>query len=237
MSPSKKIILAALVFSVLPACTTQRFSSADIYSGREALDRQLKIEVTNKNQTSRGSAAWIQPGFVLTASHLFLGASENSIIRVSKNGMTWENAEIFAINDPAYTDLAIIKVDQNSLANLAPPNSPVKLCSFPIQPGQEVLVASGLSGVVSSSFGSPEMVRNSRGQSWSRHLTGYYAPGTSGAATYDAKSGCLGGVVSKRRKSTNNHDLEIYSTEIVTLPQIIEFLDSVRESSTNDTPF
>ncbi|MBH8715245.1 MULTISPECIES: S1 family peptidase [Pseudomonas aeruginosa group] len=185
----------------------------------------MAIEVISKSETSSGSAAWIGHGIALTAAHLFLGASESSTIRVG-NGLTWGSAEIIAIDDPAYRDLAILKIDQNSLASLASPTNPVKLCETPIRSGQEVLVASGLTKTVSSTYASPEMTRHSNGDSWAEHLTGYYAPGTSGAAIYDAESGCLGGVVSKRRKTISNSDLQIYSTELVALPQILDFLDS-----------
>ncbi len=225
MSPSKKIILVTLASAMLPACTTQTHSPIYTHPSLEAGNRQLAIEVISKSETSSGSAAWIGHGIVLTAAHLFLGASEGSTIRVG-NGLTWGSAEIIAIDDPAYRDLAILKIDQDSLASLASPTNPVKLCETPIRSGQEVLVASGLTRTVSSTYASPEMTRHSNGDSWAEHLTGYYAPGTSGAAIYDAESGCLGGVVSKRRKTISNSDLQIYSTELVALPQILDFLDS-----------
>lgn len=225
MSPSKNITLVALASAMLSACSTQAPSSIYTHPSFEAGNRQLAIEVISKGETSSGSAAWIEPGIALTAAHLFLGASKSSTIRVG-NGRTWGNAEIIAIDDPAYRDLAILKVDQDILASLAPPTKPVKLCETSIRPGQEVLVASGLTRTVSSSYASPEMTSHSNGDSWAEHLTGYYASGTSGAAVYDAESGCLGGVISKRRKTISNSDLQIYSTEFVSLPQILDFLDS-----------
>ncbi|WP_139272630.1 trypsin-like serine protease [Pseudomonas anguilliseptica] len=158
MNPSKNITLVALASAMLSACSTQAPSSIYTHPSFEAGNRQLAIEVISKGETSSGSAAWIGHEIVLTAAHLFLGASEGSTIRVG-NGLTWGSAEIIAIDDPAYRDLAILKIDQDSLASLASPANPVKLCETPIRSGQEVLVASGLTKTVSSTYASPEMTR------------------------------------------------------------------------------
>jgi hypothetical protein len=224
MYVNHQLILVALASAMFTGCATKEPSPAAppvVVAGA----RQLAVEISTENGITEGSAAWIKPGVVLTASHLFLGMSEKSTIRVG-SGRKWGRATIVAIDDPAYRDLALLKVDPEYLTILAPPTQPITLCNAPIQSSQQVLVASGLTNTVSSSYGSPEMLIHNKGKSWSEHLTGYYAHGTSGAAIYDADSGCLGGVISKRHKNTSNSDLKVYSTEFVALPQIVDFLNS-----------
>ncbi|MOA12914.1 hypothetical protein D3C78_1329390 [compost metagenome] len=101
---------------------------------------------------------------------------------------------------------------------------PVPVCESQLQPAQEVIVVSGFHNSLSRSYGSPDYVSHYQGAIWTNHLTGYYPEGTSGGALYEVDSGCLAGVVSRRRESYATGSPSIYSTEFVTAKEISQFL-------------
>lgn len=187
-----------------------------------AWKRSLEIEVKSSTKVSRGSASWLSSDLIITASHLFMDMSENAAVRVGSRGM-WVDVEILAADDPAFRDLAILRVLKGSLKNESTVK-PVVICKKQLVPAQEVFVVSGLHGSGSVSFGSPDYVTQHKGRSWTSHLTGYYPEGTSGGAVYSLYDGCLAGVVSRRRESSVSNSVQVYTTQIVGSDDISAFV-------------
>nr|WP_230964557.1 trypsin-like peptidase domain-containing protein [Pseudomonas aeruginosa] len=206
------------------ALNEQSADAQQIDIGMEGYARALSIEVSSDKVKSLGSASWLSSDLVITASHLFLNMPEDSQVRVGKRG-AWVEAEVVAIDDPAILDLAILRVRngrdiQPTVVGLAS----VRICEKQIKPAQEVLVVSEFHNGSSRSYGSPDYMSYSQGAMWTSHLTGYYPEGTSGGALYEVKSGCLAGVISRRRESFATGSPSIYSTEFVTAKEINQFL-------------
>lgn len=219
---TKICVVAVGLMAAGCAATNETSAPGPLGDDAWAWDRAVEIEVSTPTEVARGSASWLAPDLVITSSHFFLGKPENVSVRVGKNGI-WQEAKVEVADHPDSRDLAILRVTPDA-AMQAPTLEPVKICTAPLVPAQEVIVVSAFKKSVGVSYGSPDYVTRHLGKSWTTSLTGYFPEGTSGGALYDRSAGCLAGVISMRQKSWSPSGPSIYTTRFVSAEEITNFI-------------
>ncbi|HHR8337749.1 TPA: S1 family peptidase [Salmonella enterica subsp. enterica] len=216
----KVLALSALMIS---ACSTDNHHEQSMHHNDcELSDSAVKIQIKSGNMTISGSGTWIDEQHILTASHLWLDASKDySLSIITKHGS--QQATVINIDNPQNRDLALLKVEKNSLVK-APPNWRLPVCEKPLAPGESVWVLSGMYNTLSNTYASPDSTYYYKGIVGSDGLTGFFQNGVSGSAVLNQSKSCLYGVVSQQDiKKINVYQL--YITRITTNEIIRGFID------------
>lgn len=207
----KVLALSALLIS---ACSTDNPHKQSMHHNDfELSDSAVKIQIKSGNKTISGSGTWIDEQHILTASHLWLDASKDySLSIITRNGS--QPATVINIDDPKNRDLALLKVEKNTIVK-APPNWKLPVCDNVLAPGESVWVLSGMYTTLSNTYASPDSTYYYKGIVGSDGLTAFYQNGVSGSAVLNQSKSCLYGVVSQQDiKKINVY--QIYITKITT---------------------
>ncbi|HBE4155536.1 TPA: serine protease, partial [Escherichia coli] len=143
----------------------------------------------------------------------WLDASKDySLSIITRNGS--QPATVINIDDPKNRDLALLKVEKNTIVK-APPNWKLPVCDNVLAPGESVWVLSGMYNTLSNTYASPDSTYYYKGIVGSDGLTAFYQNGVSGSAVLNQSKSCLYGVVSQQDiKKINVY--QIYITKITT---------------------
>lgn len=191
-------------------------------------DRTVLIRVHTPGDVSTGTGAWLKPGKVITASHLFrhVRREDDFKVEVIWRGVEFQ-ADIDRIENPESIDVAVLQVRLNETEGMLHLRA-LHLCDKPLQVAQPVAIgirSDGGLGTTLLSFGSPDRVEYVSGEASSSAVTVYLEPGDSGAPVYDARSGCLLGIVSYTDGQLSMFGgRKVYATAIVPIEKIRRLL-------------
>jgi hypothetical protein len=200
-------LTTTLVF-ILPGCSTlpkatnaagEREAPRRIDVAAEALQRSVHVEVLlNGNVISSGHGVVVRPGLVATAVHVVDRVPNHAELRV-RNLFGQALATPSAGGHRDQLDGALLHVFNPEQLGLPASLTSARLCEYPIQSGQSLLVVTG--NAATPTHGSPDHVAYAAGRpNGTDRITHALPPGASGSGVYDAESGCLAGVVSQRRR-------------------------------------
>lgn len=196
-------------------------------------DRTVAIRVDGE---PAGTGSWLDANTVVTASHFFLNVRDREHVQVEvvwrgeRYQATLRNAE-----NPAYIDASVLDIDGGG-TNPVWRGAPLALCEDALQAGQPVRVGlrneQGIATLLRS-YGSPDEMVMYQDRASSTAITAFLKPGDSGASVYDEAKGRMVGLVSLRQKVADDW-AEVYTTKVVSISNLIKFLNEEDSSNPRD---
>jgi S1-C subfamily serine protease len=157
-----------------------------------ALGVQIEKPAGDSVHFSQGSGIFLGDGLVLTAAHVVAPDPQMPTASVIMDG--WRTDARLLTTAPAGLDLALLKVSSEDLSLQRRQLPPTALCATGTGPNQPVVVAA--QGTVSLSHTVGAAIRSTTlNGDWTNILATGYSHGASGGGVFDAKKGCLAGIL------------------------------------------
>jgi hypothetical protein len=185
-----RAFFALLGFAAGLACGAPVARGADVDLTRYAVEI-----VKQPGITWHGNAIYLGQGLALTAAHVLAGRQESATtVLVAGRQLT---GTIVKYGDFESVDLAIVKVDESLLPYNIRHLPLLTVCASDSQPGQPVVVVTAHS-IVPSRIISPERFSPSIARRFRTLIADVDTTGNSGSGVFDAASGCLLGIMSRK---------------------------------------
>lgn len=160
----------------------------------DADDARLKVVVRGSTFTVSGSGVWLGNGKVLTAAHLFMGRKDGASVDVIIHRHTLTGT-LLSHGDFGTFDLALIEVPLEEIPKDVAAIPFPALCNCNEVIGAQLYVVAHDQSHETTA--SPEHAIQDKGRLWSTATTATLSHGVSGAGVFDARTGCLAGIVSR----------------------------------------
>jgi hypothetical protein len=141
---------------------------------------------------SQGSGVMIGGGLVLSAAHVFKFNPEDPKVTVLMAGWRVQGT-VVSQGDPGAADLALVKVEHTAIPAELRDLPPVPVCTQDAVVDQPLAVAAAGQTAPAKAVGMPG--RRGADHGATNALTPAYHNGASGGGVFDAKEGCLAGII------------------------------------------
>jgi hypothetical protein len=188
---------------------------------------RVEKAVGDGRRYSQGSGVLIGDGLVLTAAHVLKYNPGDPKVTVVMGGWRVEG-KLAALGGPDTVDVALVKVERAAIPLGLRDLPPAPIC--PSNPGLNQPVTVAALGQVSSAMTAATPVRP--GADWTNMLSTPYHRGASGGGVFDARKGCLAGVLALEVSGRITPDAPfIDMTAFIPATDIAAFVEKYRAGS------
>lgn len=151
---------------------------------------------------SHGSGVVVGSGLIITAAHVVAVEPENTKVTVVMDGQKLEGQVVLVgeatLPDKDHPhiplDLALIRIAPQTLSVRRQHQAAVPLCSAPAKPNQPVTVTAEGNVTAAATISTP-ITSDGKSGDWTNLLSTAYHQGSSGGGVFNAKDGCLSGII------------------------------------------
>ena len=141
---------------------------------------------------AQGSGVLIGEGLVLSAAHVLKYNPQDPKVTVLMAG--WRvDGTLVSLGGPDTADLALVKVEHAAMPAALRDVPPVPVCTRNAAINQPMVVAA--QGEVGPAMTAGLPAKPAAGRDWTTLLTPAYHQGASGGGVFDAREGCLAGII------------------------------------------
>ncbi len=193
----RRILLALLGFAACLGCRASAAPDEGSHLVRYAVEF-VKLPAA----TWRGNGIYLGQGLVLTAAHVLPGRHEPATTLVVAGRQL--SGTMIKYGDFESVDLGLVKIDETQLPYDIRHLPFLAVCATDSQPGQPVVVVAPRN-VAPSHIISAERFSPSVGRRFTTLIADVDTTGNSGSGVFDAASGCLLGIMSRKIEEFVSH--------------------------------